>query len=90
MSDSKKPTVSEIRAYQKKCPLNTAHEAFLFDNCAYLLDLVERMGKVIDATTVWCGDDPCYRTRNGVPQRMPPYAERIMKENRALIAELKQ
>ena len=25
----------------------------------YLLDLVERMGKVIDATTVWCGDDPC-------------------------------
>ena len=47
MSDSKKPTLSEIKAFQKRCPVSTADEAFLFDNCAYLLDLVERMGENI-------------------------------------------
>ena len=42
-----KPKLSEIRAFQKKCSLSTMDEAFLFDNCAYLLDLVERMGRII-------------------------------------------
>ena len=84
MSDTKKPTMSEIRERDQSAPGGARFDV------PYLLDLVERMGKVIDATTVWCGDDPCYRTRNGVPQRMPLYAERIMKQSRALLQELKQ
>ena len=43
----KKPKLSEIVAFQKNCPLTTMDEVFQFDNCAYLLDLVERMGRVI-------------------------------------------
>ncbi len=56
MSDTKKPTVSEIRAFQKLRPVGgedyepsmSLREIFLYDNCAYLLDLVERMGKALD------------------------------------------
>ena len=48
MSDTKKPKLSEIVAFQKMCPLTTMNEAFLFDNCAYLLDLVERMGDELE------------------------------------------
>ncbi|KKL61144.1 hypothetical protein LCGC14_2198260 [marine sediment metagenome] len=81
MSDSKKPKLSEIRARQLD-PLSA--------DVVHLLNLVKRLGKVIDATTVWCGDDPCYRTRNGVPQRMPAFAERIMKGARALLLEVKE
>ncbi|KKK66323.1 hypothetical protein LCGC14_2965270 [marine sediment metagenome] len=55
MSESKKPTVSEIRAFQKQRPVGgedyepsmSLREIFLYDNCAYLLDLVERMGDTL-------------------------------------------
>ena len=43
----KKPSLSDIRAYQKKCSVNTMEGVFLFDNCAYLLDLIERMGSAL-------------------------------------------
>ena len=103
MSDSKKPKLSEIvwrNAVGIKSLRNdkgtiggegalAISEGVQYDT-PYLLDLVKKLRKVIDSTTVWCGDDPCYRTRNGVPQRMPAFAERIMKEARALLEEIKQ
>ena len=48
MSDTKKPRLSEIRAFQQTCRVSTMDEAFRFDNCAYLLDLVARMEKVLE------------------------------------------
>ncbi|KKN66920.1 hypothetical protein LCGC14_0466950 [marine sediment metagenome] len=84
----KKPKLSEIYSLMASSrPLEHKEGC---DAIMCLLDLVKRLGKVIDATTVWCGDDPCYRTRNGVPQRMPAFAERIMKGARALLLEVKE
>ena len=56
----------------------------------YLLSLVERMGKVIDAVIIWKGDQPCYRTGGGIPQAMPRSIERIVKHHREALRELKQ
>ena len=91
-----KPKLSEIKAREQAASEYTwypdAMEAVFrsYADIPHLLKLVERLGKVIDATTVWCGDDPCYRTKNGVPQRMPAYVERVMKEVRALLLEIKE
>lgn len=89
MSDSKKPTVSEIRALQAQA-IHTDEDftQLLHTDIPYLLDLVSRMGEVIDATIVWCGDEPFYRTQGGVPQKMPEKVARVVRPARELLKEI--
>ena len=76
MSDSKKPTVSEIRARPLCfCPWNPAGDR------DYLLALVERLGKSNKLLVAWLDNQPDGR---GKIESM------ILKEARALLEELKQ
>ena len=90
MSDTKKPTVSEIVAFQRRRPVGgedyepsmSLREIFLYDNCDYLLDLVERMGKLAELVLAEV---------NPVNVLGPPEVTHEMeKKARALLKELKQ
>ena len=77
MSDSKKPTVSEIRAWSEML----ATRQWDTQRISYLLDLVERMGKALSLVDAWLDDQPDGRGQ---------VESRIVKEARALLEELKQ
>ncbi|KKL94164.1 hypothetical protein LCGC14_1867420 [marine sediment metagenome] len=92
MSESKKPTVSEIRARDEDMQGEESLAKFIFHartDIPYLLDLVERMGKELgNQQCPGCEkyfSDPCLR---GSYQRPEPCIG--CKEARALLEELKQ
>ena len=82
MSESKKPTVSEIRAWIAVARLDhTISTEIVLDGIPYLLDLVERLGELLELLQTWLDNQPDGRGQ---------IESKIVKEARALLDEVKK